>query len=59
MYELLKFKEMKNDIKILIGFLETFTQAFTVTETNLLSEKEDKKMNDKIRAIAKKHGLKF
>ncbi len=59
MYELLKFEEMKNDIKILLQYLREFTDTFNHSEIYLKGEDEDSKMIIKIKKIADKHGLKF
>jgi histone deacetylase complex regulatory component SIN3 len=58
-YELLKFKEMKNDIEILLKYLREFTDAYNHSEIYLNGEDEDSKMLIKIKEIANKHGLKF
>lgn len=59
MYELLKFKEMKKDIEILLEYLQQFTSTFGHSEIYLNGEDEDSEMLIKIKKIADKHGLKF
>ena len=59
MYELLKFKEMKNDIKILLKYLREFTDVFNHSEIYLNGKDEDSEMLIKIKKIGDKHGFKF
>ena len=50
---------MKKDIKVLLGYLRDYNDSFYQSDSFIKSKIQDKKMNDKIDAIAKKHGLDF
>jgi|GEM_PF-1001414 hypothetical protein len=48
-----------SDIQILLYYLRKYIDTHNISETYLESDKEDRKMIDKIQQIAEKHGFKF
>ncbi|AGO47880.1 hypothetical protein Phi40:1_gp015 [Cellulophaga phage phi40:1] len=49
---------MKDDIKTLIGYLESYNEAFEVSSMYLRSKGEDKEMKSRINEIKKRNKIK-
>ncbi|QQV89744.1 hypothetical protein Calle1_71 [Cellulophaga phage Calle_1] len=49
---------MKDDIKTLIGYLESYNESFKVSSMYLMSKEEDMEMKSKIDEIKKRNKIK-